>query len=266
MSRFNARALDPEGYADGTKVVGIAGGRAAWVDPSAVAGGGGGVGNDPRWNVLTGQTSVDEFNDGTLDAAWTRVDKSGNSGRATWTEDGDTLGVLNTSGDANAELHAMMRPLSGAGGSLTAGDGFVTCIRLLPNGASTTLSLCGITLADGVTSGSGTQACGHVFNSSASPAVLSSGCDKFTNYQTQTTPGTNIATAGTFAYLRLAMISSTSYRADISPDAVTWKKGTAVTISSFTPAYVGFHTSSWGSASANHAVSFEFLRRVSGVT
>jgi hypothetical protein len=51
---------------------------------------------------------------------------------------------------------------------------------------------------------------------------------------------------------------------DASRDGVHWLAGGTVA-QTFTPTYVGFHSSSYGTSTKSIA-SYEFLRRVSGVT
>ena len=124
---------------------------------SATGGGGGGgtVIKDRRWTPGPAETSIDEFNDDTLSAAWVRVDQSGTAGRVTWNEEADVLAPLNTGGDASAELHALVQPLSGIGGAMAIGDAFITAAAL--PAATSGNSFSGLILADGNTYGAGSQ-------------------------------------------------------------------------------------------------------------
>jgi len=220
--------------------------------------GGSSTNKDPRWNVLSGQTSIDEFNDSSLDAAWARVDGTGAaSGNAVWTEGADSLSVLNKGGDSTATLHGLVRPLSGAGGSMAAGDGFIAAFNV--SREATNYAFAGLVLADGNTHGSGNQ------------VVAVSGADdgfnawQFTGWNTRGTP---LGSPGQIlripSYIRLALISTGNWRVDSSPDAVTWLPGSTLT-NSLTPSHVGFFTTSYGT-STKHVAAFDFIRRVSGVT
>lgn len=234
---------------------------ANWQTPSG--GGGGGTGYDRRWNVGSAETSIDEFNDSSLAAAWTRVDGTGAaSGNLTWSEDADVLSAGNVGGDSTATLHGLVQPLSGAGGSMANGDGFITCCTV--QGAIANYSFGGLVLADGTTLGSGKQvAMASIGTGSITYRTLNG--EAYSNWNSRTTDLT-IGAAGLAApvYLRLSLISANTWRGDTSPDGITWNPGTTFT-QSFTPTYVGFLSSSWGT-STKHVASYEFLRRVSGVT
>jgi len=214
---------------------------------------------DRRWNVPVGWTSFDEFNNASLDAAWVRVDKSGGTARAVWTEAADVLSVFNNGEDAASELHAMMRPLSGVGGSLIAGDAFVTHLSL--NGSNGAYVMGGLVLADGVTSGAGTQLITLSFTNNG---ALSVDTRVMTNYQVAGAQSTTVGYPHGPLYERLVFLGGTTWRTDISPDGVSWVPGTTVSCA-ITPTHVGVHCSSWGSG-IKGVSSYEFIRRVAGVT
>lgn len=224
-------------------------------------GGGGGTGYDRRWNVGPGETSVDEFNDSSLAAAWTRVDGTGAvAGNLTWAEGADSLSVRSTGGDSASAAHGLVRPLTGAGGPLAVGDGFVTAVTNA--GSTNSYSIFGIALTDGNTHGSGNQ-----MWASADFSAPNFGLRRMTNWTSQASSGGSASTwpHRGLIYLRLAWVASTSWRMDTSNDGVQWLSVGAALTFAFTPTHVGFMDSSWG-GTHSRITSYEFLRRVSGVT
>lgn len=232
-----------------------------WATPAG--GGGGTTVDDRRWAVGSGETSVDEFNDDSLDAAWVRVDGTGAaSANLTWTEGADVLSANNAGGDSTDKFHALLRPLSGVGGSLAAGDGFVACVDLMAPSAN--YSFIGVGFSDGTTFGAGNQVWADIGQTSTTTNL------RVTSWTNFGTAGTNAGSIGTGfvlrkIFVRIALISTNTWRADYSVDGVSWIKGTATLSKTMTATHVGFFSSSYGT-STKHIASYEFLRRVSGIT
>lgn len=225
----------------------------------------GGAVRDRRWYRGAGEISIDEFNDVSLDAAWTRVDGTGAaSGNLTWTEDADALSACNIGGDSTDKFHALMRPLTGAGGSMSAGDAFITCLRLFAPHVSGSITIVGLALADGTSFGSGNQVFTEVADVNASNTYQTF---SWTNYGTVGTSGGALPATLPLGllYLRLVMTAANTWRSDLSIDGVSWLLGPATVAKTMTPTHVGFFDSSYGT-SAKHIASWEFLRRVSGVS
>lgn len=221
-----------------------------------------GISRDRRWNVGAGETSYDEFSGASLSGAYVRVDDTGGSGRLTWTQSDDLLIATNTGGDTSNQFSALVIPLSSVGGSLNTGDAFVTCLRLASTGANYVFG--GLLFADGVTFGAGKQvvATTHYGGTSQDHFLRS-----YTNY---TTLGTSVSQQtgvqlGTTYFVRLVYLGGTTWRRDLSSDGVLWSKGSATLTLSITPTHVGVLSTSFGTATAGQ-VSYEFLRRVSGIT
>jgi hypothetical protein len=228
------------------------------------AGGGGSTVKDRRWTAAATSTSIDEFNDDTLDAAWVRVDGTGAaSGNLTWTEGADVLSAFNTGGDTASCFHAILRPLTGAGGSMAAGDAFISCVTIWAPIADFTFG--GLVLTDGTTFGSGNQVASILGQRSTGTAGLQS--TPITNFNADGTPAGALPAMNSVQrlYHRLAMLAANTWRSDFSADGVSWYKGTANLSKTMTPTHVGFLSSSYGTAT-KHIASYEFLRRVSGVT
>jgi hypothetical protein len=233
-----------------------------WATPSG--GGGGTTGNDRRWTVGAAEASVDEFDNASIGGSWVRVDKTGTSGNVAWAEDADVLTVTTGAGtDTAGDFHALMLPLSAAGGSLAAGDAFIAALRLASTGSNYIFG--GLCFADGVTFGAGLQvmATAHAGGSSSQDTLRS-----FANYSTSTNTIVDTFTGvvlGVLRYERLVFLGSNVWRRDYSVDGVAWIKGVTTLTYAVTPTHVGLLASSWGT-STRGAVSYELLRRVSGIT
>ena len=227
----------------------------------ANAGGGAAI-RDRAWTPGSAETSIDEFNDSTLDPAWTRVDKAGRASAVTWTEAADALSVYNAGGDATSEIHAMMRPLTSAGGPMAVGDAFVTCIDLLAVRGDNAIT--GLVLADGITAGSGTQLWCMSWENSSS-GVLNNAIYDTSGYQSNLGAGTNTNTKPMRVFQRIVKTGANAWRLDLSPDDITWLTGASSSTRTVTPTHVGLSSSSWGSG-VRHVASYQFLRRVAGVS
>lgn len=233
-----------------------------WSTP-ATGGGGGGGGTvyDRRWAVGSTETTIDEFNDNSLAAAWTRVDGTGAaSGNCAWTEGGDSLSLKHNGGDSAGVAHGLVTALTGAGGSLVTGDAFVSCITLLAPSAN--FSSIGLCLSDGTTHGAGKQVVANM-GFSVGAAVLAG--EVWSNWNSRTSTVTTMSPQ--FAnrwYQRIVMTAANTWRVDISADGVSWHAGTTMS-QTFTPTHVGFYTTSWGGA-VKFLAGIEFIRRASGVS
>jgi hypothetical protein len=221
---------------------------------------------DRIWTPASGSTSIDEFNDDTLDPAWVRVDKSGGSARATWTEGADVLSAYNDGGDAGVEMHGLVRPLADIGGAMANGDAFITCMTIHGNqsGGVNSNSMGGLVLADGIVSGSGLQLWAMTW---LNPTVgqLANSLYSQSGWQTNTSgPASYICNPGRI-YQRLVKTGTNAWRLDLSPDGVSWVKGVVTSAMAITPTYIGFSSSSWG-GSYKSVVAYEFIRRVAGIS
>ena len=241
-------------------------GSSLWVPGDVSGGGGSSTGRDYRWLVPSGHTTVDEFNDDSLDAAWTRVDSS-TSANASWGEGADSLVYHQTVGDSSSTGagHGLMRALSGAGGSLATGDGFVACITY--NIPTANYASFGVMLADGATSGSGNQLWGGMGYDTGTG--FSSNLQPFTNYSNA---GSNASNRVVFSplnsplWLRLAKVGSTSFRLDISPNGAVWTPAVTAVTNSTTFTHVGFFGCTFAGGATRQMNMVDTIRRVSGVS
>lgn len=236
----------------------------AWV-PAALppSGGGGGTGNDRRWNVGSSETSIDEFDDDALAAAWARVDGTGAAaGNCDWSEGADVLTAKRLAANTGNAMNAIVRPI----GTVPAtGDAWVTCLTL-HGPPSTNYMVGGLVIADGNTHGAGKQVCAEVLTDNTG-IVQKGQIVAFTNYGTAGTAVTVANTPhGAPTYLRVVYKGSSQWRLDTSPNGVQWLTGASLlTVASFTPSHVGLYQRD-GATGTKAIASFEFLRRVSGVT
>lgn len=232
-----------------------------WATPS----GGGTTLYDRRWAVGSGETSIDEFNDSSLDAAWTRVDGTGAaSGNCSWTEGADVLSLKNEGGDTTSALHGLVRALSGVGGAPSTGDAYVTCLTLFGQ-VSLSFIMGGIILSDGTTHGSGNQVFSLCYSDSSAATRQTNETRHHTNWTTVGGDSADLySQPGTRTFVRLVKLASNTWRTDISPDGVQWLIGSTTT-KTITPTHVGLLSSSWGT-STKGVTSYEFFRKVTGIS
>lgn len=198
----------------------------------------------------------DEFNDGSLDAAWVRVDNPA-SAHLTWTEAADCLTAYHTGTDAAAGYHALLRPISG--GSFGIGNSWDVCLSYC--GIAQASPMAGGMLTDGIVSGSGAQIVGAYWNQggTTNPA---SGLRRGTGFNTDAANSGNV-TLGSGdrqrVHLRTTWVAANSFRSYISPNGAVWLPIEANQAYTCTPTYVGFFITSWGST-GDFMYSFEYGR------
>lgn len=231
------------------------------INPPAGGGGGGSV-SDPRWNVPAGWTSVDEFDDGSLHAAWTLAGHTSIPGGSvpTYAEGNGVLSVAYTGAAADgatARHHAIVRPI---GSTLANGEGYITSFRALTrNGAN--YRMMGLVLSTSGSSGAGNQLYSRWHNGGGG----SVGFRSLTSWGGDTVLGVDHSYPYvTPLYVRIVRVSSTTWRTDYSPDGVQWLSNSVATWSN-EPTHVGFCHSNWNTTTPSVG-SYEFLRRVSGVS
>lgn len=241
-----------------------------WVPGSSGGGGGGGSGKDRRWVPGSSEITIDEFNDGFTDPAWSIVPASVYPAGAvpTYIEDADVLSVKygvnsgvgsSTSDGATARQVGFIRPLAGAGGPLAVGDGIVTCFTPMIR-SSVSHRMSGLVLSDSAASSGNTQFYFRWWTNG--------------NMDTRKLTGWvgDVAIGGTnYTYLywttvyqRIVRMSETTWRADVSPDGINWILAQSLSTLAFEPTHVGFAESNWNTPTPS-VTAYEFIRRVSGV-
>lgn len=226
------------------------------------------INRDTLWTPQTGHVSVDEFNDGVIDPAWLFVNHASIPGAALplYAESGDVMsvkygvatGLETVTSDGASQRHAaMIRPLSGIGGSMANGDAFETAFDVwIRNHANYRMT--GLVLSNGTSTGTA------LYFRWWTEGNL--GLRSLTDWGGDTTVGpTDTTWRLGVMYIRIVRISSTTWRGDVSGDGVRWIHGASLATLSFEPTHVGFCDSQWGSALPS-ITTYEFLRRVSGVS
>lgn len=270
VDRMPARLIDTTGATDGQALIYHASTKR--YEPTTISsGGGGGSGTvkDRRWTAGSAETSIDEHNDDSLAAAWARVDGANAPlANVDWTEGGDVLSAYHSAADTGNAFHAMLRPLSGMGGSFATGDAIITCVTHY-GPPSVQYQIGGLCVADGNTYGAGKQLLAELYADNTSAQTLTASLDQFTNFTTGGTATSlsplRVGTFGAPNFMRLVYLGGSVWRFDRSGDGISWLKGSNVTYASFTPTHAGYFVRDPGSGT-KFIVSFDFLRRVSGVT
>ena len=266
MRQLLPRLIKPSA-ANGHVLTTVAG-KSAWAAPSAGGGSGGGSGGgasgrDLRWTVPATWESLDEFNDDTIDAAWSRVDSAGPASNVEWVELGDVLSVSHkVAGSSGAG--AVYAWLQAIGAPVDVGDAFVTCANAFA--ARQLYPQVGIVLSTANASGAGEQVRSVHQHTAAGDHTAQAYISSTTGFTTQPAYSAiiDVPKSG-WIYQRLAYIAANTWRSDFSPDGVTWVQGATFT-KTMSPAYVGVYIGTGGTNQAGWSASFEFLRRVSGVS
>ncbi|GAB3889552.1 hypothetical protein [Terrabacter terrigena] len=219
---------------------------------------------DRKFLIPSSTTSVDEFDDDSLDAAWTRVDPASVASSISWSEGGDSLSCNQLAGGTPAnQIHGLIRPLSGIGGALAVGDGFVTAVTHF--GPTANFLMAGIVLTDSTAAGAGGQVAALSYGTGANGDQMTNNIWNGTGWSLSGQAGDVMCRSGCPIFLRLSLIAANTWRHDISPNGVAWMTGPATLTKTLTPTHVGLVGSLWGT-STKGVMSYEFLRRVSGVS
>jgi len=216
--------------------------------------------SDLRWLVPSGMTSVDEFDDDAIGGSWVQADGTGAaSGNVAWAELGDCLSVRLAGGDTAGRFHALVIPID----AMSVGDGFVTCMTMMAPPA-TDHAMGGLVLSDTATYGGGNQVLTLNHTSSGGAGIQYNDCYGSSGFSVDSGGAGPNSHAGAPTWLRLALIAANTWRQDVSPNGVHWLTGPTVS-KTVTPTHVGLLATSYGSATKS-VISYEFLRRVSGVS
>jgi hypothetical protein len=252
-----------------------------WKPGEASSGGGGGEGGGPqikdrRWTKATTDVSIDEFNGSSIDVAWTYAAHASipalpSLARPRYVQGAGVLsvkygpetGVGGGTGDGGTgRHHAILRPLSGAGGSMSVGDAFYCAFTPLVR-ANSNYRMCGLVLST-TDDSSGNQLYFRWWTGGTIGArsMVSWGGDGGVAGNTDYVYGAQVQNSP--VYQRLVRLSSTTWRSDVSNDGVSWILGNAALTWAYEPTHVGFAESNWNTNTPS-VVSYEFLRRQSGV-
>lgn len=207
---------------------------------------------DKRWTRGSTPNSLDdEFNDGAIAGAWSRVDHSGHSGYVTWKEEADSLSLLlNNSADAAAELHAYLKS-----DAMSIGD-YIQC-HIIGFGAGSDYPSAGLIIADGNTYGAGNQAYHGYWLTNSVPFTLVSGT--WTGFDTRASFTSLSSTFfGLEMHLRLKYSAANTFEFYASIDGISWVLTDTRAIT-MTPAYIGIAGTGYGSV-VPFVFSFDYFR------
>lgn len=207
---------------------------------------------------------ADEFDDEVLDPAWVRIDKAGQAGFMTYTEKADVLSTYHSTGsNGTAVMQALVRPI---GTAWAVGDAIIVAARFVGLYA-TNYTMWGPCLTNGLVHGTSNMIHGEMYSNTAvaGPGIMRS--NGFTGMNGTEVSGTgyNINPTTGPIYLRLVMTAANTWRTDMSPDGVSWWINPSTLTYTLTPTHMGVAISNWNS-SMQSVVSYEFFRRVSGVS
>jgi hypothetical protein len=199
-------------------------------------------------NPLTSGTDDDEFDDDTIDAAWTSLTVTGS---ATWTEQDDVLSVVfddQTAGDAAAQIKSI-------NGTPAAAIEISTAVRAF---TSANHGIVGMFFSDGTTATSNLVQ----FRTNVSDGSTSMYGGTFTDIQNTLLSSFTVDASSimTTIYMRLTWVSSNTWRMEVSPDGVSWTAFALADQShTLTPTHYGLYVSSYGGTVPKIA-TFEYFR------
>jgi hypothetical protein len=199
-------------------------------------------------NPLTSGTDDDEFDDDTIDAAWTSLTVTGS---ATWTEQDDVLSVVfddQTAGDAAAQIKSI-------NGTPAAAIEISTAVRAF---TSANHGIVGMFFSDGTTATSNLVQ----FRTNVSDGSTSMYGGTFTDLQNTLLSTFTVDASSLLSpiYMRLTWVSSNTWRMEVSPDGVSWTAFALADQSrTLTPTHYGLYVSSYGGTVPKIA-TFEYFR------
>lgn len=201
---------------------------------------------DANWNRgTTAHALDDEFNDGSLDAAWLRYDNNANS--TVWTEGKDVLSVYNPGSDtADKMSHILAKSLGGISFPLTIEAGFRFMRRYAAN-----YEMFGLCMTDGLVSAS-RGIWQMPFANTGVATAFSFSTRTWTGIGTSTS--VNPTTDQTWEapncpalYMKMRWSAANTFQTSYSPDGVSWFKFPTADVSyTLTPTHAGFCISTWG--------------------
>lgn len=198
----------------------------------------------------------DEFDDGSLDGAWLRVDAGGDSGHLTWTEAAGALSAAHSStADQSNELHALVKSIGANSYPLT----IQTAIRHWSMyGAS--YQMLGLLFTDGATHGSGKQIVYMPYQQTTSTTIS---LRPYINFTTggqspgDLNPGSWYPT-GHAIHMKLVWSDANTFDIYSSPNAIDWLNH-GQRVYTMTPAYAGILYSNWGTSTVGVG-TYEYFR------
>lgn len=199
----------------------------------------------------------DEFDNDSLDSAWVRVDRSGNSAGTTWTEKNDVLSVRHNTADLSAEMHAIVKPIDG---SLSAPITIETKVTIWSSAHSNNF-MYGLVFSNNPNYGSGIQITSMPWINGTA-GTLQANSRAFSGWGTETNNygGATNSTLINPLYQRLRWNGDNTFECWFSPDGVSWMRvPNLVNSLTMTPTHFGLWISHWGGTKDSIA-AFDYFR------
>lgn len=208
----------------------------------------GGSAKDVLWTPQSGATPVDEFNDSTIDAAYTSLLIAGS---ATWVEDGDMLGCK-FSGQGGAQFAYQLRAIGSSGFAI--GKTLATAVDTLGDSG---YAMAALVLADGTAVGSNAMLCTAWYDGGLTTLGYRSGvlnnCDSVGSSFSQ-----SYRVIGRL-HLGWEWVASNTFLPKWSINGFQWSSFVFTNISrTFTPTHFGVGVSAW--TGSGGLAGFEYLR------
>jgi hypothetical protein len=202
---------------------------------------------DRVWNrgTATAHALDDEFNDGSLDPAWTRIDQNANS--VVYTEAADLLSINHAGGDgATFAAHHLVKPLGGMTYPVTIEAAFRMFRRYATN-----YQMFGLCMTSGTTTAASAIVMRPYGNTGVAFGTTLSGGWYAAISGGETTgivsPELAMEGWGGPLYQRLRWSAANTFQMYWSGDGVGWYQYPTTSITqTFTPTHVGFCMSTWG--------------------
>lgn len=204
----------------------------------------------------TGHTLDDEFDDGSLDAAWTRVDNASDVANVTYTEGSDVLSIKNVGAGASGRYHALLKPLSGISFPVT-----IECAMRYFSTYAINYYMLNLGFSDGTTYGSGKQILARPYVNNTLATALAVSYTTNTGFNTELTGVVfaNYQLMGGPFYWRIIWSAANTFQFWMSGDGVSWIQfGTNVAYT-MTPTHFGTFVSHWGTNQSTIG-SVEYVR------
>jgi len=220
-------------------------------------GGGGVTPPDRIWTPPGGEIIQDEFDDASIDPAWTRVDKS-SSTYVTWTEAGGVMSQFHTSSaSAGGAMHALMRPLPG-------GTTFPVTVEIYSHGTilrNANYLMMGACFSDGLSLSGTNQLVTMPYCNSSSELSMYMDLRSGNGYgvDVQEVAGGLYGHMMIGLYQQLQWTATNTFVYRWSSDGVNWLSAGSATAQACTPTHVGIWGSNWAGAYATQ-LGFEYFR------
>jgi hypothetical protein len=238
----------PAGPSGATGATGATG-PAGPVGATGATGPAGGT-SDVLWTPRGTPITADEFNDGSLDAAWTQVTAGGS---VTWTEAADVLSVSYNANNAN-KLCCLLRPIT-----ISQGAAIETAAWCMANIDVSTYAHACLVFTDGTSVGSKCVVfyLEAAYNGGTPVLVWPTAGSTINN----AAGGSAVPTSfGNRAYLRLRWQGTNTWRAERSIDGVTWVPVGSDLSYAMTPTHMGLAVTNWAASTKNAVSLFEYFR------